>query len=203
MSETTTKPNIQDQTSTQNPSAEQKIELEKELLGWKAASRPFKRRDKQFWTTIIAIAAIFGLILFLVEGVMPVILIISIIFLYYVLSTVEPENIEYSITNKGVKIANQRTDWEYLTKFWFTRRHDSELLVFEMNILPGRLELVISPKDKEKIKTLLTTYLKEEESPPSNIDRAANYFSRFLPQGKFSLKIFEFKFGKIQLCFSL
>ena len=183
MAETTTKPNIQDQTSTQNPSAEQKIELEKELLGWKAASRPFKRRDKQFWTTIIAIAAIFGLILFLVEGVMPVILIISLIFLFYVLSTVEPENIQYSITNKGVKIVGQRTDWEVLTKFWFTRRHDSEILVFEMSVLPGRLELVILPKDKEKIKTLLTTYLKEEESPPSNIDRAANYFSRFLPQG--------------------
>jgi len=172
----------QDQVSKETPVTEQKVEPEKELFNWKAPSRPFKRRDKRFWTTIMAIAGVFGLIIFLAEGVMPVILIISIIFLYYVLSTVEPENIEYSITNKGVKIAKQRTDWEVLTKFWFTRRYDSDLLVFEMNTIPGRLELVIFPKDKEKIKGLLTTYLKEEESPPSAIDRAANYFSRFIPQ---------------------
>src|SRR3989344_1109885 len=85
---------------------------EKEIYTWRAASRPFKRRDREFWITIGAIAAIFGLILFLIEGVMPVLLIIALVFLFYILSTVEPETITYAITNMGVKIADRTTPWE-------------------------------------------------------------------------------------------
>src|SRR3989304_4840218 len=78
-------------------------EPERDLVTWTAPSRPFKRRDRQFYTTVFAIAGIISLILFLAEGLMPVILIVALVFLYYVLSTVPPENIEYKITTKGVK----------------------------------------------------------------------------------------------------
>lgn len=156
-------------------------EAEKDLFIWKAPARPFKRRDKQFWMTLIAIAGVFGLILFLVEGAMPVILIISLVFLFYVLSTVEPEEIECKITNKGIKIADKRTDLGNLTRFWFSRRFNSELLVFEMAILPGRLEMVINSKDREAIRKALSPYLPEEEAPPSGLDRAANWFAKKLP----------------------
>lgn len=159
-----------------------RLSPEKTLFVWRAPSRPFKRRNKDFWMTVMAIASVFGLILFLVEGVMPVILIISIIFLFYVLSTVEPENIEYSLTDRGVKIADKRTDMELLTRFWFARRHNDELLVFETQMVPGRLELVINTKDKEKIRKTLLEYLSEEEASPSSLDRATNWLSKKLPQ---------------------
>ena len=71
--------------SNENVQTTKKLEPEKDLFAWRAPARPFKRRNKEFWTRIMVIAAIFGLILFLIEGAMPVILIISIIFLYYVL----------------------------------------------------------------------------------------------------------------------
>jgi hypothetical protein len=163
------------------PIANTKPVPEKDLFVWKAPSRPFKRRDRDFWMTVVAIAVIFGLILFLIEGVMPVILIIAIVFLFYVLSTVEPEEIEYKITNKGVKIADKRTDWEMFTRFWFSRRFNSRLLVFETLALPGRLELVVKETDTQKLKKILAKYLLEEEAPPSGLDRAANWFSKKLP----------------------
>jgi hypothetical protein len=156
-------------------------EAERVLFSWKAPARPFKRRDRQFWMTLIAIAAILGLILFLIEGAMPVILIIALVFLFYVLSTVEPEEIDYQITNKGIRIADKRTNMGVLTRFWFTRRFNSELLVFEMAILPGRLEVVINPKDKGSIRKALSAYLSEEEAPPSGLDKAANWFAKKLP----------------------
>src|ERR1700690_777652 len=78
-------------------------EPERELLVWTAPARPFKRHDRQFYTTVFAIAGIISLVLFLAEGLMPVVLIVALVFLYYVLSTVPPENIEYKITSKGVK----------------------------------------------------------------------------------------------------
>jgi hypothetical protein len=156
-------------------------EAERDLVTWLAPARPFKRRDREFYVTIIAIAAIVGLILFLVEGWMPVILIVSLVFLFYVMSTVEPENIEYKITSKGIKVAGKRTDWEFLVRYWFSRRFNNELLVLESFNLPGRIELVIDSAKKEEIKKSLAPYLPEEEAPPSYLDKAANWFAGKLP----------------------
>lgn len=156
-------------------------EPEKELFTWKAPSRPFKRRDRQFWTTAITIAVIFGIITFLAEGMMPVIVIISIVFLYYVLSTVEPEIVTFTLTNYGVKVVNQLTAWQNLNRFWFSKRYNDEVVVFETNGFLNRLEIVINPKDKEKIRPIVKKYLTEEEAPPSGLDKAVGYFSQKLP----------------------
>jgi hypothetical protein len=158
-----------------------KMETEKLIFSWTAPARPFKRRDRDFWVTIIVISAIVGLILFFAEGFMPVILIISVIFLYYILSTVEPENIEYKITTWGVKMADKLNTWDKLGRFWFTKRFNDELLVFEALTLGGRLEVVIKHADKEKIKKILTRYLLHEQASPSVFDKASNWFSKKLP----------------------
>lgn len=174
----------QNQKEPQNPSQNQQerpgIEPEKDLFSWSAQSRPFQQRGREFWVRVIAIASVFGLILFVVEGVMPVILMIAIIFLYYILSTVKPEQMDYRITNKGVKIANRTTEWLVMTRFWFSKRLDSELLVFETLNFPGRVELVINPKDKNKLKEIISKYILEEEAPPTRMDKAADWFSKRL-----------------------
>ena len=157
-------------------------EPEKDLFVWTASARPFKRRDREFYVTVMAMGGIVALIMFLVEGFMPVILIVSLFFLFYVLSTVPPEDIEYKITNKGIKIAGSRTDWGMLGRFWFSRRFDHDLLIIESANLPGRIELVIPSAVKEEIKKALSAYLFEEEIPPSPLDKAANWFSKKLPQ---------------------
>jgi hypothetical protein len=155
---------------------------EKDLVVWTAAARPFRRRDKQFYVTTISIASLVCLILFIAEGAMPVILIISLIFLYYIMATVEPEKIEYKITNKGIKIAGKVTPWELMGRFWFSQRSGSELLNLEIFVLPGRMELVIDPLKKEEIRRTLHEYLTEEEIPPTRMDKAIDWFSRKLPQ---------------------
>ena len=164
--------------------SEVKVEPEKDLYIWRAPARPFKRRDREFYVTIIAIVGIVGLILFLVEGWMPVMLLISLIFLFYVLNTVEPEIIEYKITNRGVKIADKVTSKDILLRFWFSRRFDSQLLVFQTQVLPGRLELVINKEDIEKIRQILKKDLNEEEAPPSFLDKTANWMVKKLPNNK-------------------
>ncbi len=161
---------------------ENKPELEKDLVTWIAPSRPFKRRDRQFYLTTVSIAGIVCLILFLAEGAMPVILIVSLIFLYYVMSTVAPDEMEYKITNKGVKVGGKRTDWQFLGRFWFGKRHDSELLILETAFLPNRMELVIKSEVKEEIRKNLKEYLMEEEISPSRLDKAMDWFSKKLPQ---------------------
>lgn len=167
---------------TANQESTLKPELEKDLVVWIAPARPFKRRDKQFYVTTISIAGMVCLILFLAEGAMPVILIISLIFLYYVMSTVAPEDIEYKITNKGVKVGGRLTEWQLLGRFWFSRRFDSDLLVFETRMIPNRMELVVKSEIKGEIEKNLKEYLVEEEISPSNLDKAVDWFSKKLPQ---------------------
>ena len=158
-----------------------KPEMEKDLVTWIAPARPFKRRDKQFYLTTVSIAGIVCLILFLAEGAMPVILIVSLIFLDYVMSTVAPEEIEYKITSMGVKVGGRRTDWQSLGRFWFSKRYDSDLLVFETRMVPNRMELVIKPEIKAEVEKNLKEYLVEEEISPSNLDKAIDWFSKKLP----------------------
>lgn len=157
------------------------MEPEKELVSWIGPSRPFKRRDRKFYITTISIAGLFALVMFLVEGFLPVILIISIVFLFYVLSTVEPENIEYKVTTKGIEIAGRKTEWRMARRFWFTNRFGSTLLVVETVAFPGRLEVVIPANQKEEIMKALGDYLTHEEAPPSSLDKAANWFAKRMP----------------------
>ena len=159
-------------------------EPERDLVTWTAPSRPFKRRDRQFYTTVFAIAGIISLILFLAEGLMPVILIVALVFLYYVLSTVPPENIEYKITTKGVKIAEKLTPWQSLIRFWFGNRSGSEILIFETYSIPGRIEMMINPEIKAGLKKEISAYIPYEEVPASGLDRVTDWVAQKLPGNK-------------------
>ncbi len=172
------KPTPKPETQTVDTQASAPEEPEKILFSWKAPARPFKRRDREFWVRVIAISGIAGLILFLAEGAMPVILLIAIVFLFYILSTVEPEEIEFKITNRGIKMAGQTTDWSFLSRFWFTKRGGNDLLIFETFSLLGRLEVIINPKDKEEIQKALSKYVLHEEAPATYLDKATNWFSQ-------------------------
>lgn len=154
---------------------------EKDLYKWMAPSRPFKRRNRDFYVTAVAIASLIGLIMFFIDGFMPVLLIISIVFLYYVMSTIPPEDIEYKITSQGLKMADKLTEWPMLGRFWFTNRFGSELLVVETASFPGRLEMVVNKTDKDQITKVLSKHLTHEEIPASVLDKASNWVSKRMP----------------------
>ena len=158
-----------------------KREPERVVLSWTAPARPFKRRNREFYVTIIAMASVVGLVMFIAEGAMPVILLASLVFLFYVLSTVEPENIEYFITNRGIKIGDNTTEWDFIVKYWFGKRFDTNLLVLETSFLPGRLELVVNTNNIEDIRKELNKYLPEEEAKHTRVDRATSWFASRLP----------------------
>ncbi len=171
--------NPQDKTaSDRTPS----IKAEKELFSWEAPSRVFIKKDKDFWVKIVVASSIFGFIIFIAEGVMPVLILISVLFLFYIFTTVEPEIVVYKITTKGVRIGDSLNSWQYFTRFWFAQRGRSNFLILESLQLPGRLEIIVGEKDREKIRKILEDYLPEEEVPPTTIDRASDWFFQ-----KFSL----------------
>jgi len=156
-------------------------EPERDLVVWQAPARPFKRRDRKFYVTVISLVGAVSLILFLAEGAMPVVLLVSLVFLFYIMNTVSPETIDYKITTKGISMAGKKINWNLLGRFWFTQRADSEVLIVETATFPGRMEFVTPPEKKEEIKKALSSYLAEEEIPASALDRAAGWISKKLP----------------------
>ena len=158
--------------------------IEKELFSWSAPARPFKRRDREYYVTLLAIASIVGLVLFIAEGAMPVILLAALVFLYYILNTVEPESVGYKISTWGIRVANVLNPWENLRRFWFSERRGNWLLVLETNGLSGRLELVINQDDLEKLRENLKEYLPEEKITPSFFDKTVDWVSQRLPNNQ-------------------
>lgn len=158
-----------------------KPEPERTLFEWSAKERPFKRRNKEFWVSIIAMAAIAGFILYLIEGMISVMLIVAIVFLFYVLSTVEPQTTTYKITTRGITIADKFNNMDFFTRFWFAKRFTSDILVVEMLSFPGRIEMVINSSDKEAIRSALSDYLVEDKANPTNLDNAADWVAKKIP----------------------
>lgn len=163
--------------STETP----KIQKEEALFSWTAPSRPFKKRNREFFTTVAALAFLIGLIFFFLEGALTVAVVIAIVFLVYVLSTVQPEDVSCVVTNKGINFAGKKYPWSQLVRFWFTTRFGHNLLVFQTVNIPGRVEMVVLETDKEKIKEVLEDYLVYEEVAPSFLDKAASWFSKRIP----------------------
>jgi|GEM_PF-610719 len=155
---------------------------EKVLLTWREGSRPFMNRSRDFWVRLLSISFLLGVILFIIEGPMPVILMASLIFLFWTLTTVKPEEVDYQITSYGVRFAGKLTEWEDMGSFWFAARPGAEVLVFELFKLPGRLELVFPQNMKEEVEKTVSKYLVHEEVAPNALDKVANWASRYLPK---------------------
>jgi predicted histidine transporter YuiF (NhaC family) len=107
---------------------------EKTLFEWEAPERSFKKRDKDFWITAIAILVLFSVVLVFIKEFFLVVALVSVLFLYYVLSTVPPRMVKNKITNRGIKFEDTNYDWRILLRFWFKKSLNSELLEFETNL---------------------------------------------------------------------
>jgi hypothetical protein len=164
--------------TTENKGPSQEINKEPTLFSWNAPSRPFKRRDRRYWVGIVATASLVSFILFIAEGVMPVVLLFSILLFYYVLSTVEPPEIGYKITKAGVEFSDGVFKWKFLKRYWFERKFDTTTLNFEMSKFPGRLELVVKEQDIPKVRQVLNRYLTEDEGRKTVFDRASDWVSQ-------------------------
>jgi len=155
----------------------------KVLYSWLAPARSFKRRDKEFWTTVIAIVVLVGLILFFVQEFFLIAAIISLTFVYYVLSTVEPEEKEYKITNRGLVYDGVTYLWETIQQFWFSDKYGQRMVNFELfgGGISGRLSILVGKGDEKKIREILLKFLVEEEIKPNFLDNAASWLQKKIP----------------------
>jgi hypothetical protein len=155
---------------------------EETVLEWEAPSRPFKKRDKKFFTTVVIIALLVALIvIFAGQGILPVALIFSVVFLVYVLSVVPPQTVVNKVTNYGIRVDDSLYFWQELGRFWQEEKHDQQLINIETVRFPGRITLVLREHSWEEIQTLLSEVLLNEEPDPTFYDKASSWLQKKIP----------------------
>ena len=154
----------------------------KELLVWKAPMRPFKKRNKEYFSTIAAIVFLLAVILIFIKEWLLIAVIIALMFLVYVLATVPPEEVRHIITNRGVVITGKTYKWDMFERFWFTKKWDYEILNFETKLVfPRQFQLVLKEKSKEDIKKIIEKYILFEKPKKTLMDNAAKWLQEKVP----------------------
>ncbi|MFC1654135.1 hypothetical protein ACFL1M_04805 [Patescibacteria group bacterium] len=158
-------------------------EKENVLLEWMAPSRPFKKRNKEFYSTVGVIVLLISIILLFAKEIMLILAILSLVFFSYVIATVPPQKIEYKITSRGLRFFGQLYYFEDLGRYWFEEKLGSTVLFVEvfqgvasklMGVLPNDLK-------QESVKKELDKFLVNEKPDPTTMDRAAKWIQEKVP----------------------
>ena len=142
----------------------------KTLLDWKAPSRPFRRKDRSYYTTIATIVTLLILIALLAREILLIGVILALSFVAYVLGFVPPEEIEYKISTQGITIGDHFYFWGDLDSFWFSDKEWHKMLhILTHYRFPAQLILMIGSKSEEEVRKVVAQYLPYHEIAPKSL----------------------------------
>lgn len=171
-----------DETRREEPVNEPPKEV-KTLFSWESPSRPFKRRNARYFTNLGLIILVLAVILIFIQEFLLIGVLVALLFVAYVLGTVEPDKLEHKVTNQGITTAGRSYLWSELTDFWYTDKHDALILNVGTKVrFPARLPILVPFLDRDKIKDTLVKYLPFREVPPESwMDNTVDWFTSKLP----------------------
>ncbi|HBU22290.1 TPA: hypothetical protein DEB02_05090, partial [Candidatus Beckwithbacteria bacterium] len=106
--------------------------------------RPFKKRDREYYTTIGAIGFLLAVILLFLKEWLLIAVIAALMFVAYVLATVEPEKTSHEITTVGILTGDKTYKWEDLKRFWFETKWSDKISHVDTKLsFLGRLMLLL------------------------------------------------------------
>ena len=170
-------------TSTKNPSEVTVVPgPTKDLLVWRAPARPFKKRNREYFSTVVAIVFLLVVILLFIKEWLLIGVIIALMFVSYVLATVPPEEVTHRITTRGVVTGGKTYKWEWFTRFWFSQKWDNDLVYFEaLQVFPRQIQLVLKGQSKDEVKKVVERYLLFEKPKKTLMDKAADWLQKKVP----------------------
>lgn len=155
----------------------------KDLLSWTAPSRPFRKKDRSYFTTIAVIVILLVLIALLAHQFMLVGVILALSFLAYVLASIPPEDVDYKISTQGITIGDHFYFWDDLDSFWLSEKDGHTTLhILTHYRFPGQLILLLGTSETETAKRVVARFLPFHEIPPKSfIDNWAESLQKHFP----------------------
>jgi hypothetical protein len=162
---------------------EQKATIENAPLEWTAPGRPFKKRSKQFYLTALLIMLLVEVILFLFSQYLLMVVVVSLVFVGFVLASVPPKDFHYRISDEGVMIEDGFYIWRELYDFYFKNRDGIKTLHLGTHaFLPGELIVTLGDMNEEQVKNALLPYLPYREYvKPTFVEKSADWLTKNFP----------------------
>jgi hypothetical protein len=158
----------------------------KTLLSWSAPGRPYKKRGKQYFISLVLIMLLVDVIFFLFSEYLLMAVAASIVFLMYALAAVPPHPYHYKISTEGFTIEDHFYLWFELYDFYFRKQHDQDVLVIRTKaFFPGELSITLGSIHKDQIKDILLPFLPYREVIHETfIEKSGNWLSHTFPLEK-------------------
>jgi len=155
----------------------------KTLLTWEAHDRPFRKKNRSYYTTIAIIVVLLTLIALLAQEFLLIGVLLALTFVSYILAFVPPRSVTYQISTQGITIGEHFYFWHYLDSFWLKNKNGQKVIYVQTRLMfPGQLMLVLSDVSEDEIKNLMARFLPFLEKPQlSLIDKWAESLQKHFP----------------------
>lgn len=155
----------------------------KTLLAWEAPGRPFKKRSKSYFASVLLIALLVEIILFLFSQYTLMLVILSLVFVTFALASVPPHNFHYRISTEGLMVEDHFFLWKELYDYYFKTRYGISVLhVRTQALIPGEVTITLGDMSLEHVKSILAHYLPYREYvKPTFMEKSADWLSKNFP----------------------
>lgn len=154
------------------------------IFTWKAPLRAFKKRGKNILRFYGALAFLLSLIVFFFGDKILLIPILTLLFLFYVLTITPPPEVENIITTFGIESAGVTLRWEFLSHFFFVTKMGVQVLTLVSNAPYYYHAYFVVPNEdiKKELISILSKHIMYVEKPQRTFtDRAIDWLSNLIP----------------------
>lgn len=155
----------------------------KTLLSWDAPARPFRKRDRSYYTTIAVLVILLILIALLAREFLLIGVLLALTFVAYVLAFIPPNDVIYKISTQGITIGDHFYFWHFLDSFWFKEKEGQKVLFIQTRLrFPGQLMLVLGSQSEDQVKKIVARFLPFHEIPQTTLlDKWAEVLQKHFP----------------------
>ena len=162
--------------NTAPPNLEEKI-----IFDWTSYERPQKKWSREFYSSVIVMAFLASIILYFIEGIMPILVIWALVFMLWAMSRTEPRLEKYAISTWGLKTKDRIYRFETMNNFWFESKWGGRLMRINLAGAPWHLVIVINSETEDKIRKLMLQEVVFQEPPITWVDRLVKWLGDKIP----------------------
>lgn len=153
------------------------------LHEWKAPDRPFRKKDRSYFTTVFILVLVFTPFAWIFAGITAVLALWALGFAVYVFNLVPPQDVRYRLSTQGVTIDDQFYHWNELDSFWISKKEAQKVLHIPTHLsMPSMLMLVVPEDQEDAVSRICARYLPFREIPPrSFIEKMADALQKHFP----------------------
>ncbi len=157
---------------------------EKQLFTWVSPERVYNpRRSATYKRNMGLLLLLIVLLLFFLSRMGLLAVVLSLIFLGFVLSNVPPRRIRHIITNYGLYTSNHFYPWlERGQRYWYETSHGQEQLIFEIRRFPYRVVLLVGhERNKKQLDKIFSHYFVLQKPEPNDVDKLITWWQKTFP----------------------